>query len=515
MALSREPKSFAYASIITFMIGSGTIAACKPDMVGIGAGGSGGGDNGSAVTSIDMTLPNRDALKTAVPDIETKMNAYHLVVNPVNPAGCQSPTKIDEVAAYGNKPSLAASLKQGCDYDVTLELGNQAGTTPPGQPGQTGAKVYYKDKIKNFFDAKCMNCHATQAPNLGTYANVKAQAAASLAAINAGRMPKGGVVGQTDKDALKAWIDGGMLEAETPAAGTGTPKVTYDNRIKSILDAKCVTCHGATPPSLSSFAGAKAAGAAALAAVQAGRMPKGGTMNPADKDALKAWVDGGMLEKDGLSLQNGKALTSVYYKNNTALRVKKEDINGKPTLAVSLSLQLQEAGRAIGLGGGATPPGTTAPGVTTPGTTPASGTGADFRVQAVTGPAVKVADLIKGRYALVEFAASTCAGCIQQATALNADTAMQALLSGSKCTTVVIVGQTDLTAWHNAAGGSGAFVGKQSYSQVDTTEFAQLVTGLGGTFAGTPAYVFLDQSGKRVIDTNSIPTAEIQKHCAP
>jgi len=84
--------------------------------------------------------------------------------------------------------------------------------------------VGYEEDIKSIISSKCASCHNTQAPTLKSYAEVKGQASASMAAMQAGRMPKGQA--KLDDASLKKFADwqaAGMPEkrAASPAPGPG------------------------------------------------------------------------------------------------------------------------------------------------------------------------------------------------------------------------------------------------------------------------------------------------------
>jgi hypothetical protein len=80
-------------------------------------------------------------LKTDVPDIEALMNAYHLTV--VAKTACPAFANVDEVGDYMQTVQLGVSLVQGCDYDLSLELGQKSPT--PGL--KQLAAVYYKNNV--------------------------------------------------------------------------------------------------------------------------------------------------------------------------------------------------------------------------------------------------------------------------------------------------------------------------------------------------------------------------------
>ncbi len=249
-------------------------------------------------------------------------------------------------------------------------------TTPPATtPPAAVKKVAYQGAVQALIKDNCLSCHGANAtaPDLSTFALVKAGAVDSAAEISGDTMPPGKPLSQANKDLFASWVKDGLLEtlpaappatakpavdgakkpvlpaAETqdtagvagdpsiilpkssdaaaclpaasgsepdpsktpvenpapePAAiGSGDAKpeaalVSYNAAIKGFFAAKCVSCHaaGATAPDLTSFALAKAKGAASGKRIAANTMPPGGGLTPAEQAAYKAWIDGGYKE---------------------------------------------------------------------------------------------------------------------------------------------------------------------------------------------------------------------------
>lgn len=84
---------------------------------------------------------------------------------------------------------------------------------------------------------------------------------------------------------------------DPPPPGT-TP--TYTQNVKSILDARCVSCHGsgfaAAGIALHTYSTASQNATATLASVVAGRMPTSGSLSTADIQTIRDWIDGGKPE---------------------------------------------------------------------------------------------------------------------------------------------------------------------------------------------------------------------------
>jgi hypothetical protein len=249
----------------------------------LGACGSSPGTSGSApgagaqLTAVSIDMPERGTLKSMVADIETKMNGYELVIAPVD-AACAGATKLDATDSY-QAVKLTASLQQGCDYDLTLSLGNLAASVTT--LALTDAAPSYEGKIKAILDHSCATsgCHVAgkSISDLSTYAGAKADATQVNTYVAKGLMPSSGGLPQDQRDAIAAWVAGGVLEKDV-APSTAT--VTTGSSSTTVSVTK---------------------------------------------------------------------LGQVYYRNNTALRIKKEDIAGKAVYSAKVALQLQADGKLIGL----------------------------------------------------------------------------------------------------------------------------------------------------------------------
>lgn len=89
------------------------------------------------------------------------------------------------------------------DDEETAELHLQGSTT-------------YED-IKDILEDNCTSCHGSSLAEadikLHTYTNVKKNAEAALAAIDDGSMPQDAELDDADKEAIRAFIDGGLKES--------------------------------------------------------------------------------------------------------------------------------------------------------------------------------------------------------------------------------------------------------------------------------------------------------------
>ena len=204
------------------------------------AGGASGGS--SDVTAVNITLPDRAVLKAQVADIETKMNAYRLVIKS-NGGGCTNPTNIDKVDTFSKNPTLSASLQQGCDYELSLELGSKSSTIVAPD---TTEKVTYDSKIKAYLDRACVSCHSSSAQGLSDLTNFASVKTASSSiydrVVVKGNMPKGTAPSAEDKEMITAWKNAGYLEkaeASQTVPGASTDKlaqVYYKNNTTHIIN---------------------------------------------------------------------------------------------------------------------------------------------------------------------------------------------------------------------------------------------------------------------------------------
>ena len=75
-------------------------------------------------------------------------------------------------------------------------------------------------------------------------------------------------------------------------------KVSYLNKVKPILEARCLSCHGVGGnfPDISSYEKVKQHAASVQEEVASSRMPKGGPLTAAQIKSIVDWVDEGALD---------------------------------------------------------------------------------------------------------------------------------------------------------------------------------------------------------------------------
>lgn len=115
-------------------------ACLRPATGGIG---DYSGRSGSSLTAIDMSMPETSEFQSRSPEladlIQNNRFGYRLNIAPVQ-SDCSGATVIDQAAVYGSNLRISSSIRQGCDYSVTVELGELAET------GAALQKVYFRNE---------------------------------------------------------------------------------------------------------------------------------------------------------------------------------------------------------------------------------------------------------------------------------------------------------------------------------------------------------------------------------
>ena len=98
-------------------------------------------------------------------------------------------------------------------------------TTPPPPPPNPASGMFYIDDIKSLMANQCVGCHSPGAiaPDLSSYAGVKAAASVALAAMQNGTMPKAGPLPAAQIAGFKSWVDAKTPYAKDNTSGTGAP----------------------------------------------------------------------------------------------------------------------------------------------------------------------------------------------------------------------------------------------------------------------------------------------------
>lgn len=74
-------------------------------------------------------------------------------------------------------------------------------------------------------------------------------------------------------------------------------KVSYISDVKPIMDARCLSCHGAGSfPELKNYTDVSNHAAMVKSEVASGSMPKGAVLTPAQIKSIVDWVDEGALD---------------------------------------------------------------------------------------------------------------------------------------------------------------------------------------------------------------------------
>lgn len=150
---------------------------------------------------------------------------------------------------------------------------NEIFPTPEGGGGGTVSGDTYAD-VKKIFDGSCVSCHNDGGSPLGNL-NLKTDACAAIVGVNgtsgeplvdpgshetsylwkrvdAGQMPPGSGLAQTNVDTIAAWIDAGASCTDTTGGtttGNTATAYTYQMVQEKVFDTQCTYCHavGADP----------------------------------------------------------------------------------------------------------------------------------------------------------------------------------------------------------------------------------------------------------------------------
>jgi mono/diheme cytochrome c family protein len=154
------------------------------------------------------------------------------------------------------------------------------------------------------YAASCASCHGAGARGIGEAPGIRHRRAEEiLEAMREGEegMPTFPAFGAAEARALAAFLadpEGAVPPPPPPPPPPGTAP-TYAGQVKALLDSRCGACHTGANASANlrfdTYSRASANAAAALAAVQAGRMPLGGSLTAEEIALLQAWIDGGKL----------------------------------------------------------------------------------------------------------------------------------------------------------------------------------------------------------------------------
>jgi mono/diheme cytochrome c family protein len=182
----------------------------------------------------------------------------------------------------------------------------------------------YDDGVAALIKLRCLSCHSADAvksgqPDLSTYKLLSADnfslATAAANAVMAGTMPQDHALQLSERVLLMRWRFAGF--PENNASGQGVPpdpadpsnqapagspdRVTYAKDLAPLVAQHCVSCHGKgqQAPDLTDLDAIKAngfaVGAASVARVVAGDMPRPTPLSSEDAALFQAWSDQGFL----------------------------------------------------------------------------------------------------------------------------------------------------------------------------------------------------------------------------
>lgn len=91
--------------------------------------------NSSGTKSVNIAIPDKKALSTSAPQIETLMNGVMIVTEPLTPNCNPNARRTAELKDYSNAVGQA-SIYPNCDYNITIAFGNM-------DPGGSALKAVY------------------------------------------------------------------------------------------------------------------------------------------------------------------------------------------------------------------------------------------------------------------------------------------------------------------------------------------------------------------------------------
>ena len=146
----------------------------------------------------------------------------------------------------------------------------------------------------------CASCHGEGAEGGSGPSLVGTSSASILATMSAGGVHDAPWLSKSDAKSLGLFLRNPSAVVLPPPLPTAPPGgwPTYSGAVETLLDDRCVKCHGPTLASagvrLDTYAGASASAKRVLYDVKTGRMPQGGKRFGADEISLiENWIQGG------------------------------------------------------------------------------------------------------------------------------------------------------------------------------------------------------------------------------
>jgi len=175
-----------------------------------------------------------------------------------------------------------------------------------GVPGQSGGGATGGNAAAGgvLFAGACAVCHGADGGGGSGGPNVRgASAGAVLSAVRAGEdgMPRFPGIGRAAARNISAFLRGGAgtpapTPAPAPSPGPSAPP-TWKGQISAFFSQNCAACHkgaaAAMGVRLDSYATVSLNATRALSAIQAGRMPPGGSIAASQIQALNDWIAAG------------------------------------------------------------------------------------------------------------------------------------------------------------------------------------------------------------------------------
>ena len=175
-------------------------------------------------------------------------------------------------------------------------------SVPLGRGGQSGDASLGA----SLYSTNCASCHGADARGTASGPWIRGRSAGDVnEAIHEGEdgMPTFPFLSWEDARRIAVFLQNPDAVTPPPPPPTtpppppGSAAPTYSGSVKALLDSRCVGCHDNRSPGsglrFDSYATASSNASSGLAAVKAGRMPKGGTLTAAEVKLLQDWVTGG------------------------------------------------------------------------------------------------------------------------------------------------------------------------------------------------------------------------------
>lgn len=209
--------------------------------------------------------------------------------------------------------------------------------------------------------------------------------------------------------------------------------------------------------------------------------------------SIRQGCDYSVVLEIGSAVAGVRTLDRVFFRNDPALSIGKNDIAGRPSLNVSLALRdVSASAPQVNV----LPPG---PGVVPQ--RPSLPPEKDVEVVDATGARVMLSTIFKGEYLLLDFSQPGCGACVSMARELASDEDFQWAFGAAdaKCSHATVVPSGQRGSWLGMFPASGR-VG--SHSIFPEGGFSAVASKFGQSIRATPTFLLIDRNGN-VIDSDA------------